>query len=129
MRKKYGIILRLLCHTVLPLLLGWGIYQYAGRRILVTFEHLPVYLPKALSYQIPDGLWMYAFTSFLYLWHGNHPKERFFWLAIALALGVGYELSQYMNWINGTADLLDTIAYTIGWALAISINSFTTKKK
>jgi CHASE2 domain-containing sensor protein len=68
---------------------------------------------------LPDALWMYGITAFFCIWHHKHPKERLYWTSVALLLGISYEVAQYKHWVAGTADLLDILAYSLGWIIAI----------
>lgn len=106
---------------------GWGLYQYSGKDLDIVIDSSAALIPSWLSNHLPDTLWMYAITSFLYIWHYNHRQDQKKWLIAALFLGIGYEIGQATKWIGGTADILDVWAYIAGWLTAIIINHYFLK--
>ena len=77
-------------------------------------------LPGWMIMNLPDGLWVFSFTSAIRLiWNGNRSPEARWWVCVPLVLGLGIEVLQYTGWFSGTGDWLDVFSYTIGFLAAI----------
>lgn len=120
-------------HVILPIAIGAAIYLLFRTTSLLVFDwvakaHLSevtfaarqllsgIHLPEWLLYTLPDGLWVYAVTSWMILiWKGNPP---FHWLFVGLALAVGGEIGQAIAIVPGTYQHLDILFYVTGFLLA-----------
>lgn len=107
----------LLLNTVLPLLLG-SLYYFplSANASSISFG----------SQYIPDGLWAYAFASCLLIIWERRVKAG--WLLIASATSIFYELLQYLQMVNGTADFFDLLVYHIFAGMALWSNHFFSKQ-
>ena len=121
-------------HVLFPTLLGASIYLLFRSPSLLVFwwidgiglldhlkvvrDHLSVVqLPDWFLYSLPDGLWVYATTSWMLLiWRGTKPV---FWLSAGLLLAVATEFGQAVNWVPGTYQSMDVLFYVGGFLLAL----------
>lgn len=130
-------------HIILPILIGGLIYisfrsstlkmfgwlDHKGTNDLVNWLRnitipLRYIIPSWIYFSLPDGLWVYSFTSaFLILWSGRINL----WLLIPFITGVFVELAQWNKIFQGTFDILD-LAFSIA-AYLLSILIFTLKYK
>jgi hypothetical protein len=75
-----------------------------------------IVLPEWLLYSLPDGLWVYAITSWvIMIWNRDPPLA---WLVIGAALGIGGELGQVIGIVPGTYQHLDMVFLTCGFLIA-----------
>ncbi len=125
-----SIVLRFLLHVVLPTLVGTAVYVGWRTTDLLVFRwieflHLEILvfrptfgLPELLLYSLPDGCWVYAITSWMFLiWN------RFVhWVWIGLILAVGAEFGQLFGLVQGTYQTLDVLFYVGGFVLAGVLN-------
>jgi hypothetical protein len=120
-------------HVAFPIAIGAAIYLLFRTTSLLVFEWLRavslfeltlaarrllsgISLPKWLLYSLPDGLWVYAVTSWMILiWDRNPPL---LWLFVGVALGVGGEVGQAISIVPGTFQHLDVIFYVAGFLAA-----------
>ena len=120
-------------HVVMPIAIGAMIYVLFRTTTLLVFDWLEtvrllqpslhlrqacseIRLPDWLLYSLPDGLWVYALTSWMILiWDRKPPLP---WLLVGIALGLGGELGQLMGIVPGTYQNLDMIFYTAGFLAA-----------
>tara|TARA_B100000427_G_scaffold326344_1_gene334797 strand:+ start:204 stop:632 length:429 start_codon:yes stop_codon:yes gene_type:complete len=80
------------------------------------------YLPNWFLFSLPDGLWIFSYTSLvLYIWKNKLKKENIFWVFIVPFISIFSELGQIFNIIPGTFDLIDLIFYLIGFLLPFFI--------
>jgi hypothetical protein len=63
-------------------------------------------IPDWTYYSLPDGLWVYAFTSSLILfWRGHTMMKN--WLLLPFIFGVIVEILQLLKLFPGTFDSMD----------------------
>jgi hypothetical protein len=122
-----------LLHVVLPTAVGATIYLLFRTTSLLVFDWLQtlhllplvmvarqfcsaIRLPEWLLYSLPDGLWVYAVTSWMILIWSRRPPMP--WLIVGVALGVGGELGQAVGMVSGTYQHLDMIFYLLGFITA-----------
>ena len=80
------------------------------------------YLPNWFLFSLPDGLWIFSYTSLvLYIWKNKLKKENIFWVLIVPFISIFSELGQIFNIIPGTFDLIDLIFYLMGFLLPFFI--------
>ena len=130
-RFPWGLTFTL--HVALPIAIGAAIYLFFRTTSLLVFEWLRavslfeltltargllsgISLPNWLLYSLPDGLWVYAVTSWMILiWDRNPPLP---WLFVGVALGVGGEFGQAIAIVPGTYQHLDMLFYIAGFFAA-----------
>lgn len=73
-----------------------------------------------IKYNLPDGLWTFAFANYLfYIWQDSTNKRiKRIWFSIPIIVSFIFEFSQ-INLIGGTFDIVDLMAYTTGYILAV----------
>ena len=123
-------------HVLLPIALGASVYLLFRSTGLLVFRWLDVLglrevitgarnytsavrLPQWVLYSVPDGLWVYATTSWMILiWRGTPPWT---WLAVGVIFGLGGELGQLFGFVPGTYENLDMVAYVASFLLALFV--------
>jgi hypothetical protein len=124
---------QIIYHVLVPLSVGTFIYWAARPTVLAFsfYDFSPLswskYLPNWVLFNLPDGLWSYAFVSFtLILWQNNTSLSAKFWIMTAFLLGIVLEIGQYFGFISGTFDWLDVLIYLL--FNTFSIIQFNSKK-
>lgn len=111
--------LKISLHVLLPISSGVIIYALvrgiplidSSQRIFPLFP--AKHIPQWISYNLPDGLWCYAFLSAIsFIWKETWSGSRCFWLGLAITAAFSSEVLQAYNFIHGTFDWNDLIAYT-----------------
>jgi len=78
---------------------------------------IAVYIPSWAKYSLSDGIWMYVFTSTIFvIWV---HKINLYWIVLPFILGIGYEISQLFEYIPGTFDYTDLIFLVSAYLLAL----------
>ena len=131
--RSWACVLPFLFRVVVPVSIGAAIYLFFRTTSLLVFHWLSavnlleptlivrgwlaeITLPNWLLYSVPDGLWVYAVTSWMILiWQRRPP---FLWLFVGVALGLGGELGQAIGIVPGTYQHLDIVSYIAGFLLA-----------
>jgi hypothetical protein len=126
----------ILFHVISPLTLGgllYVVFRAKSLRMFSWFESIGIntqisflreyfyplksWLPSWVYFSLPDGLWVYSFTSIiLILWAGKIN----FWLIIPFTSGILIEILQGFSF-KGTFDWTDFIFSIIGFFLSIFI--------
>ena len=151
-RRKTGLKHLVACwliRVILPLQLGICLYV-AGRPMslqgwqwasLIGLSEAGHWAREALSPAIfivpelivnsaPASLWLFSTTSAIVLIWGKEQKKGFWcWLWIALAVGLGSEFAQYVQWVQGTYDHTDAALYFLAWWLALQAKGVNLTKK
>ena len=115
-----GVIIYLLFR---PLTLkGYDVFnlQIIGwiKEIQENYINLRDIIPIWIIYTLPDGLWIFSFTSAMLLLVEN-KKQQVVFSIIPIAMAVFHELSQLMIHNYGTFDLLDLITYFVFYFFSI----------
>lgn len=85
-----------------------GLSEYM-RDIRASVYPMARYVPDWAVYSLPDGLWVYSFSSAHHmLWKGNRAALGFF-LMMAMIFGCGAEAMQALGLVSGTFDWTDFI--------------------
>lgn len=114
--RNKGFWYDLLLNGLLPLLLGWLLYNTA----------LLSYLPAIFQSHLADGLWAYAFASVLLIaWNRVVPWA---WMLIAMIVAAGFEWLQAAGTIPGTADWKDGLIYLLAMGISIGLNPYFRKR-
>jgi len=137
----------LIIHCLFPLIIGSLIYvlfRSTGLRIFYwlkliglndlvfsvrnLFFPLKGYIPSWTCFSLPDGLWVYSFTSALVtLWNNNFQEFRF-WLIIPIVFGIFVEILQLIRFFPGTFDINDLIFSILGLIISLIIINYNFKK-
>lgn len=125
--------------SFVSLLLGGLIYVFYRTKTLVMFNwfekmsfiekinSIRVYtipfkdrLPGWVLYSLPDGLWLYSFTSsMLLIWNFNITKKNVFWIFGLPSIAILSEIAQYFNLLQGIFDYIDLLCYVMAIVLAL----------
>jgi hypothetical protein len=126
-------------HVLAPTVTGGLIYVLFRDRSLLVFSWIDAIglgdlttearagvqgftLPAFVRYSLPDGMWVYATTSWMsLLWSHPRPISALPWMFCGIALGAGGELGQLVGLIPGTFDSADLLACFAGFAASIAL--------
>lgn len=134
-------------HILLPIIVGGLIYlsfrhttlnmfkwfelmslSYMINELRETLYPIRPFLPEWIIYSLPDGLWVYSFSSsFIIIWHEDFAMAKP-WLIIPLFLGAFAEIFQYFGILPGTFDLIDFFVCIIASILSIYFVKLKIKK-
>ena len=131
-RTKLTII-----HCLAPLLLGGLLYVLFRSTKLRMFEWFSFigltgaiqssrtmmfdfknHIPNWVYFSLPDGLWIYSFTSAIIIYWNNDNKKIRLWLLIPIATGIFIEILQGLKLFSGTFDYLDLTFSILGISLS-----------
>jgi hypothetical protein len=131
---------KFIIHVFSPLLLGLIIYflfrktsglvvsQYFG---WVWANKVVFSAPNFIRYNLPDGLWLYSFTSAQQtIWGEEITLKNLIWVLLVPIIAFLSELLQSLGLVRGTFDFLDLVIYAIATIAAFShfkFNIFTFK--
>lgn len=109
-----------------PLLLAIWLYsRFRETGLLIGFRMLSINevpstpLPGFIVDNLPDGLWVFAFTVATGLiWKGESFSRGRLWLLSVPFVGLLSELGQGLGQLTGTFDWKDLVAYVLGTGLA-----------
>jgi hypothetical protein len=126
----YKILLR----VMIPLIVGILIYVFFRKTSdlqIVTFwgfNGLPkaaFSIPSFLTYNLPDGLWLYAFTNAIILvWESELNSKSAVWIFMIPAIGFLTEWLQAQQWFMGTYDSIDLVTYAVAMLFALNSAKF-----
>lgn len=85
-------------------------------------------IPTWIYYSLPDGLWVYSFTSSYILIWGKDIQSAKYWLLLPLVFGSVVELMQGIRIFPGTYDILDFVCCSLGLLLSLLIFKFKSNK-
>lgn len=95
---------------------GLATVGLGGRAIRAPSGGLSVFF----VYSLPGLLWVLSATlGQATIWLGRRGLASSVWLATPLVVGCLWELGQSEGLLQGTADLVDLVAYLIGWGLGM----------
>ncbi len=88
----------------------------------ICFASVSTNYCKWLFFSLPDGLWVYSFTSFmLIVWGLKFSKHSIFWISIGPLLALCGEMGQALGVVRGTFDPTDFLLCLIGSILPVVI--------
>lgn len=118
----------ILVHVAIPLLFGgliyisfrslslrmfdwfkWSKIDFFTSLIRDTLNPLKNDIPSWFYFSLPDGLWVYSFSSALLLLWKDHFEKAKYWLIIPLISGSIFEIAQGLSLFPGTFDILDLL--------------------
>lgn len=142
--KKRNLII---AHTILPLLVGGLLYISFRSTTLKMFSWfkfigientilnirqqlspLKLNLPEWTYFSLPDGLWVYSFTSALLIVWDNQFRHAKIWLLIPFFTGAIIEIAQGFKIFRGTFDILDLTFTIVALLLSIIIINYKFKQ-
>jgi hypothetical protein len=124
----------LFIHVVAPITLGGMIYLLFRDKSLMMFhwadaigvkpvlDDMRIYCTTIqmdnlnwFFFSLPDGLWVYSFTSFmLIVWGLKFSRHSIFWISIGPSLALCGEMGQASGVVRGTFDPTDLLLCLIG---------------
>ena len=132
MNLKFNKYLYIIINIFLPIILGGFIYivyrseelmlfswfNYFGLENFIDFFRKNIFLsskvPFWFKYNLPDGLWVYSFTSFMLLiWRNEINGNNIFWFFLFPIVACVGEIFQFYKILPGTYDFLDILFYLI----------------
>lgn len=85
-------------------------------------------LPNWSNFSLPDGLWIYSFTSFLLIYWDNKFDYYKYWLLIPFTTSIVVEILQWLKMFPGTFDIIDLLFLMLGFTLSLIIINSKFKK-
>lgn len=125
-----GLIYLSFRHTTLNMFKWFELMSLSNfiNSIRETLHPIRTILPNWIIYSLPDGLWVYSFSSsFLIIWQDNLNAVKY-WLLIPLLLGTFAEVLQLLKILPGTSDLIDFFVCIIASILSILFVKLKIKK-
>ncbi len=120
-KVKHIKFLKFLFHIVSPLF--FGIIIYVFWRGIILFDIEPILKsspPDWIKYNLQDGLWLYALLSaIIIIWEKKISSYLIVWIFFVLLLTFLSEIMQAYNFIQGTFDFYDMIAYFLAAIISI----------
>ena len=124
-------------YSIIPLIIGGIIYISFRSKNLVMFQWFdnigisfftnyirylfsPVkpYLSEWFYYSLPDGIWIFSFTTTLIIfWDFSFEKVKI-WLVAPIFSGIFFEILQFFFEFLGTFDIIDLLFSMIGFILS-----------
>ncbi|MDR2224080.1 MAG: hypothetical protein LBE34_15295 [Flavobacteriaceae bacterium] len=102
----------------IPIFIGTLIYVLSrdSSVYFIRFLHLDIVtveLPYWIKYNLPDGLWAFAFVSLLTIvWKGEYSREYHIWLSLVICIAVFLEV------FYGTFDWYDLLFILVGMVIS-----------
>ncbi len=100
-------------------------YNLVDPQIIIQLREFRFYInniiqisPKWVIYSLPDGLWIYSFTSTMILIFGKKPHQLIF-VSVPILIAYIHELCQLFLINYGTFDSLDLLTYCVFYFLSI----------
>lgn len=131
--RRLGLVFCLTCLCVGTLIyagtrpesiyLNQWISQIGEGKVLLFLQGIlqKVQLPEWTIYSLPDALWMLGLTMvILTIWDFRLHKTSIPWIALGIATGLIFEISQGFHIVGGTFDTVDLIFILMGALLPIS---------
>jgi hypothetical protein len=138
--RRDKIIKICIIHVFCPLIIGGVIYISFRSMSLRFFDYLDTLgiktavsfirnilhpfkneLPTWTYFSLPDGLWVYSFSSALIILWGDQFNFGKYWLIIPLLFGAFIELAQKIKIFPGTFDIIDFTFSIVALVLSIII--------
>ena len=131
---------KIITHVFSPIFFGGMIYILFRNKKLYLFNWLKLiglnhnvdflrnlasslknYFPNWVFFSLPDGLWIYSFTSAIIIW-SKLTKMSSHFIIVPFFFGPISELLQKLMIIPGTFDIVDFIIYIVFFILSILLN-------
>ncbi len=131
----------ILLNVILPLFIGGFIYLLFRSERLILFDwirflgfkesldflrdHFSIvrsFMPNWVLFSLPDGLWVYSFTSAIIIIWNDDRKILIMLLSISLIFGPAVELLQFFKLFKGTFDSMDLAITIVSFTLSILFN-------
>ena len=100
-------------------------YNLVGPQIIKPLREFRYYindiipiLPKWVIYSLPDGLWVYSFTSAMILIFEKKPHQLLF-VSVPILMAYIHELCQLFLINYGTFDSFDLLTYSVFYFFSI----------
>jgi hypothetical protein len=122
----FGGILYILFRTTELRMFKWFSYINLDRIIYFLRGYVSEYkclIPNWVYNSLPDGLWVYSFSSTLIICYNGENKNNY-WLLFPLISGVIIEFLQGIKLFPGTFDYVDLIFTFSGLALSKTIINY-----
>jgi hypothetical protein len=88
---------------------------HSARTFVFDFKNS---IPNWIYYSLPDGLWVYSFTSAILIFWNNDSKKATLWLLVPFITGVLIEIFQGFKLFPGTFDNLDLTFSILGLSIS-----------
>lgn len=138
--SKFANYLRFFLFTT-PIFFGGLIYIFWGAKNLlvnqvlldylgatfVSFRHntliYRVFIPDFILYNLPDFCWVFSYTLIMIeIWRRESNFEGLIWVSLGFILAAAGEIGQFLNFVPGTFDKLDLLAFVLGLTIPIFLH-------
>lgn len=104
-----------------------AITAFAAALCLYTLRSVKWNIPEVLLYNLPDGLWAFSLATGIFSVWGRLSVFAVIWVIILWLLSSTLELLQRFDWMPGTFDRYDLLAYSLGIAASLFLQLFNIK--
>ena len=126
-----------LINATCSLMAGTAIYLFFRSNVLfLSWLSVKIHLLWLYSsgniivrYYLPDLLWCYALCFSLFCLHLPSAKKAVFLSLLSFAFGCVWETLQCINFVSGTGDVFDCVAYGVGSFAALCIYFLIQRRK
>ncbi len=116
---------------ILPLFLGIMIYAlFRNTSGLIVSEYWGLHsenkanfsIPNFIKYNLPDGLWLFAFTNaIIFIWKSELNRQSIIWICSIPIIAFSTEILQAKKLFIGTYDAMDLAVYSIASFLSFKL--------
>jgi hypothetical protein len=86
------------------------------------FNIIKAFIPNWVLFSLPDGLWVYSFSSAIIIIWNDNRKVLILLLSIPLIFGPAVELLQFLKLFKGTFDIKDLVITIVAFMLSVNFN-------
>lgn len=134
------ITVRITAFALMPLCVGMLIYiflrpgdpffkQWFHETALVndaSFLNMAHTMPQWILFSLPDGLWMFSMVLIIFaIWDFKLHRRSLVWLALAIVIGLLFELGQAVHLVRGHFDPMDLVLMLFASLIPIIYIRFT----
>ena len=136
MKRKYRYYAALSICGSISLIIGAVLYCcirtesniYCIINQMIQLPDVDVETLRFLSFYLPDYLWAFSFSCFLYLIYGRSEKGSVICSVLVCILGSVFEGAQAKGIISGTGDVVDIFLYIFAVLTAYIIHNLLRRR-
>lgn len=94
-----------------------------------SLDFLNPVIKNYILFSVPDGLWLYSFTSSMILiWKKSNFRYKNLWMFSGGIIAISHEVGQRLGLFSGTYDVKDLTTYLIATIVAVSVTNIFFKE-
>lgn len=121
-----GGLIYICCRTESLRMFSWFNSIKLSEFIIFIRNYTPNFnnqIPDWIKFSLPDGLWLFSFTSLILItWKNEITSSNIFWLISLPLVALSSEIAQVCSILPGTFDYLDLTMYILGFIFPFTIN-------